>query len=291
MVHPLLTSKELYNILVCYLNSLNNDTILMYVMHSQFKKESTMPLVSWIKRICKLSKCSSSSIIIGAYFLKKINMKHPQLIFSEVNMRRLFFTSVMLAVKVNEDHVFKNIDWVYIGDFTYSIEVINRMESEFLSLLDFEFYVSLMEYNTFCEFLVNNFQLGVCHCNSSTCSVIRPIATTFNSVFDSVPIHTYSLPKSQVFFEPTNPSPVITSSTSPMHITSPESVIKANVISPVSPSLSNGDISNLIVSSSLQRASDQSLLGIEDDLCRCMSNKKYRNESDDDNSIEGDKHC
>jgi hypothetical protein len=151
-------SPELFITLARFLKSLDNDNMEMYVMHSEFRAESSMPLANWIKRIYSMSRCSSSCLVMAAFFLKKVNCLHPCLVFSEVNLRRLFLTGVIISAKMNEDRIFKNNEWVDIGEGIYTLEIINRMEAEFLTLLDFELFIEVDHYDTFCEYLALNFQ-------------------------------------------------------------------------------------------------------------------------------------
>jgi hypothetical protein len=65
----------------------------------------------------------------------------------------------MVSAKMCEDNIFKNIDWVEIGQNTYSIKIINRMEIEFLNLINFSLYISSEEYQSFCLYLASNFQI------------------------------------------------------------------------------------------------------------------------------------
>jgi hypothetical protein len=176
-------SAELFITLSRFLKSLDNDSMEMYVMHSEFRPESNMPMVNWIKRIYSMSRCSSSCLIIAAFFLKKVNYLHPSLIFSEVNLRRLFLTAVMLSAKMNEDRIFKNGEWVRIGEGVYTLEIVNRMETELLSLLNYELFVEIDHYDAFCDYLASNFQKIPCdsiHPKVASFSILSPNAKDLN---------------------------------------------------------------------------------------------------------------
>ncbi len=64
------------------------------------------------------------------------------------NWKPLVFTSILLASKFWEDISFWNIDY-YEHLYIYSLKSINRMESEFLSLCNYNIYVSAAMYTSY----------------------------------------------------------------------------------------------------------------------------------------------
>jgi hypothetical protein len=68
----------------------------------------------------------------------KIEIRH-------VNWRPLLFTAILLASKFWEDINFWNVDYAENLDL-YPLKSINRMESEFISLCDYNIYVSAEKY-------------------------------------------------------------------------------------------------------------------------------------------------
>ena len=64
------------------------------------------------------------------------------------NWKPLVFTSILLASKFWEDIAFWNIDYAEALEF-YPLKSINRMESEFLSLCDYNIYVSAQLYSQY----------------------------------------------------------------------------------------------------------------------------------------------
>lgn len=63
----------------------------------------------------------------------------------DFNWRTLVFTAILLASKFWEDIIWYNVDFVDTLEL-FSLRSINRLESEFLSLCDYNIYVSAEKY-------------------------------------------------------------------------------------------------------------------------------------------------
>ena len=79
-------------------------------------------------------------IIVSLIYLEKI-MDVGKIEIRLCNWRPLLFTAILLASKFWEDVNFWNIDYVTALDL-YPLKAINRMESEFISLCEYNIYVS-----------------------------------------------------------------------------------------------------------------------------------------------------
>jgi hypothetical protein len=64
------------------------------------------------------------------------------------NWRPMVFTAILLASKFWEDIIWYNVDFVDNLEL-FSLRSINRMESEFLSLCDYNIYVSAEKYEIY----------------------------------------------------------------------------------------------------------------------------------------------
>ncbi|KAL0251378.1 hypothetical protein GEMRC1_000591 [Eukaryota sp. GEM-RC1] len=82
--------------------------------------------------------------VLSLHFSTSTNSRSPIHIFAslEVNVRRLYLVAFMLAFKYLEDENYTNSSWSIIGFSHYSTDVLNAMESEMLSLLDWNLFVS-----------------------------------------------------------------------------------------------------------------------------------------------------
>ena len=64
------------------------------------------------------------------------------------NWRPLVFTAILLASKFWEDIIWYNVDFEENCEI-FPLKSINRMESEFISLCDYNIYVSADKYNQY----------------------------------------------------------------------------------------------------------------------------------------------
>lgn len=83
---------------------------------------------------------ATECIVISLIYLETI-MKTARIEIRSLNWKPLVFTAILLASKFWEDISFWNIDYVERLDL-YPLKSINRMESEFLSLCNYNIYVS-----------------------------------------------------------------------------------------------------------------------------------------------------
>lgn len=83
---------------------------------------------------------ATECIVISLIYLEKI-MVTAGIEIRFCNWKPLVFTAILLASKFWEDINFWNIDYVEALEL-YCLKSINRMESEFISLCDYNIYVS-----------------------------------------------------------------------------------------------------------------------------------------------------
>ncbi|KAL0251654.1 hypothetical protein GEMRC1_000866 [Eukaryota sp. GEM-RC1] len=107
-----------------------------------FSSEPKVSLSVWIKRLLSKSQSTLECAFLALFYLNKLQKSFPHLRFTEVNVRRLYLVAFMLAFKYLEDENYTNSSWSIIGFSHYSTDVLNAMESEMLSLLDWNLFVS-----------------------------------------------------------------------------------------------------------------------------------------------------
>lgn len=62
-------------------------------------------------------------------------------------MRRLLLTAIVLAAKYNDDEFYKNVYYAKVGGI--SLEEMNMLENQFSTVLDYNFFVKLEDFNTY----------------------------------------------------------------------------------------------------------------------------------------------
>ena len=102
-------------------------------------------LFDYLNRIIKYMNCEESTLILSLIYLDRLSLRN--IFFSKYNIHRLLFTSILLAIKNNEDKIYKN-DY-YSETAGLSLSEINLMEYNFAILLKFNFYVNDFTYNIY----------------------------------------------------------------------------------------------------------------------------------------------
>ena len=126
----------------------------MPLFHFYFEKvqyEETITEVEdvmrFIRDIMDKMQLTTECIVIGLIYLEKI-MLTGKIEIRDLNWKPLVFTAILLASKFWEDIIWYNVDFVDNLQM-YSLKSVNRMESEFLSLCDYNIYVSAEAYEQY----------------------------------------------------------------------------------------------------------------------------------------------
>lgn len=108
----------------------------------------TIPEISvldYLIRIIKYTYCEESTIILGLIYLDRMCLKN--ILISKYNIHKLLFVSILLAIKNNEDQIYKNDYYCEVSGINLSDLCL--MEYNFAILLNFNFYVNDYEYNLY----------------------------------------------------------------------------------------------------------------------------------------------
>ena len=101
-------------------------------------------IMKFIRNIMDMMQLTTECIVIGLIYLELV-MLTGKIEIRDNNWKPLVFTATLLASKFWEDIIWYNVDFVENLKI-YSLRSINRMESEFLSLCDYNIYVSAEKY-------------------------------------------------------------------------------------------------------------------------------------------------
>ena len=99
----------------------------------------------FMKLVIDKMQLATECIVISLIYIEKL-MATSKIEIRNVNWKPLIFTAILLASKFWEDINFWNVDYVDQLDL-YSLVAVNRMESEFISLSDYNMYVSAEKYD------------------------------------------------------------------------------------------------------------------------------------------------
>ncbi|KAF4655900.1 mitochondrial peripheral inner membrane protein, partial [Perkinsus chesapeaki] len=121
------------------------------VNHPEFTG-SYIPYISvwsYLERLSKYFHCSSECFVLALVYLdravKATAATSTPLYVTSYNVHRLILTSLVLAVKFNDDFYYSNKRYAEVGCLTSTVE-LNRLEAAMLKLIDFSLYVGPDEY-------------------------------------------------------------------------------------------------------------------------------------------------
>ncbi len=106
---------------------------------------------SYLKRLQLYAKCSPSTIIYAIIYLKRVEQADCRLAITAYTMHRLLTASVLVAVKFLEEAWYSNAHYGRVGGMA-SVHEMNRLELEFLRLLNYRAYVPENEFKEMVEF-------------------------------------------------------------------------------------------------------------------------------------------
>lgn len=104
-------------------------------------------VVHFMKFVIDRMQLATECIVISLIYIEKL-MTTSKIEIRYINWRPLLFTAILLASKFWEDINFWNVDYEDQLNL-YPLKAINRMESEFISLCNYNIYVSAHKYNLY----------------------------------------------------------------------------------------------------------------------------------------------
>ena len=107
----------------------------------------------FIYRIVYYAKIEDTTLISGLIYLDRF-CKKKKIILTEYNIHRLLFISILVAIKFLEDKYFTNIFYSKICGI--KIEILNKMEYEFVCGLNFEMYIEKDFFYKYQDLLLNS---------------------------------------------------------------------------------------------------------------------------------------
>ena len=95
-------------------------------------------IYDYLKRIVKYTNVEQSTLIIALIYIDRICQNNY--FINEHNIHKLLFTSILIAIKYNEDDFYKNEYYAQIAGV--GVKELFRMEEEFLALISFTLYIN-----------------------------------------------------------------------------------------------------------------------------------------------------
>lgn len=109
-------------------------------------KPPNKPINEYFQRIIKYAKPEPSSLIISLMYIDKI-CDTTTLLLSYHNIHRVILSSIVLAIKYNEDDYYSNTYYAKVGGIT--LEELNGLEYQMLQGLEFNTFVDAVNYSKY----------------------------------------------------------------------------------------------------------------------------------------------
>ena len=119
------------------------------VFHGVRPPAITIP--KYLDRIYKYTNCSPACFVVGYIYIDRLVHRHPGSLVVSLNVHRLLVTSIMLAAKIMDDEHYNNAFYARVGGVTNA--ELNRLEVEFLFMLDFDLTVTSRVFESYCLYL------------------------------------------------------------------------------------------------------------------------------------------
>lgn len=100
---------------------------------------------AYMRRLVIHANCTSSAFIVALVLLDRFREKQPHLFLSQLNIHRLLITALMVAAKMTDDRSAKPRFFARVGGMPSFQEIIH-LEASFLSLVQYQVFVSPSEY-------------------------------------------------------------------------------------------------------------------------------------------------
>ncbi|MFS7889410.1 putative cyclin PHO80, Cyclin-like superfamily [Helianthus anomalus] len=119
------------------------------VFHGLRPPAITIP--KYLDRIYKYTNCSPACFVVGYIYIDRLVHRHPGSLVVSLNVHRLLVTSIMLAAKILDDEHYNNAFYARVGGVTNA--ELNRLEVEFLFMIDFDLTVTSRVFESYCLYL------------------------------------------------------------------------------------------------------------------------------------------
>ena len=116
------------------------------------RKPPKISIINYLERILRYSKIEESTLIIMLIYIDRL-CDFNDLILNKYNIHRIMMTSVLIAIKYNEDDYYSNKYYAKVGGIP--LTEINTLEIEFMKLVKYSLFVNESLFNTYNNYLKN----------------------------------------------------------------------------------------------------------------------------------------
>jgi hypothetical protein len=117
----------------------------------------SISIYDYLLRILNYSKMDKSTLIISLIYIDNICQK-KDIILTKYNVHRILFSSILVAIKYNEDKIYDNLFYSKVAGI--SLKELNVLENKFLKIIDFELFIPKEVYEKYYNYLNNDIKLS-----------------------------------------------------------------------------------------------------------------------------------
>ncbi|CAD8095181.1 unnamed protein product [Paramecium primaurelia] len=125
------------------------------VFHTNKKPQIT--IYKYIERIKIYTYCSNECFILALIYIDRVQEKNSDVVINSYCVHRFMLACILLSIKYNDDDYYKNDYYSRVGGIT--LQELNSLEQELLTLLDYQLFVSQNQYYYYKEKLMKYAQL------------------------------------------------------------------------------------------------------------------------------------
>ncbi|GMI75833.1 cyclin p3;2 [Hibiscus trionum] len=117
-----------------------------------------MTIQSYLERISKYTKAGPSVYVVAYVYIDRFCQANPGFRIDAGNVHRLLITIIMVASKYVEDTNYRNSYFARVGGL--ATKELNKLEVEFLFLMDFKLHVNVSVFESYCSHLEREVSIG-----------------------------------------------------------------------------------------------------------------------------------
>ncbi len=107
-------------------------------------------IVQYLERLVSHLGMEKATLISSLIYIDRY-CNYTKQNLNKFTIHRLILTSVLLALKFNEDLIYKNSHYAVIGGV--SLEELNTLEYNFLKVVDFSLFIEKAEFDRYKEYI------------------------------------------------------------------------------------------------------------------------------------------
>ncbi len=112
------------------------------------KKNQSLSIKKYLLRLVKYTQVESSTLIAMLIYIDRL-CEINDFTINSLNIYKIIFSSLVLAIKYNEEVIFDNKFFARVGGI--SLSEMNFLETVYLNLINFKLYVSDEIFETYIE--------------------------------------------------------------------------------------------------------------------------------------------